>query len=162
VDAISLASLQEALPGWEIVPVNGVSAASLAQNWAPGSADLLIVGARANATETLGLCRILACPTSYATGARQEAAQQPPHADNQDPAARMEVLLLVLVPPGQATLAGAALEAGAQHCLLLPIHPKEVASMLTPARAGNQPGRHTLNLEQTQRVDPWRDDGGQG
>ena len=69
--------------------------------------------------------------------------------------------LLVLVPPEQQTLVGAALEAGARSCLLLPIHPKEVASMLTHARAGNQPGRHTLGQEGAQREDPWRDAGGE-
>jgi hypothetical protein len=34
--------------------------------------------------------------------------------------------------------------------------------MLAHAQAGNQPGRHTLNLEQAQREDEWQDDGGQG
>jgi hypothetical protein len=34
--------------------------------------------------------------------------------------------------------------------------------MLARAHAGNQPGRHTLNLDQAQREDRWRDDGGQG
>jgi hypothetical protein len=29
-------------------------------------------------------------------------------------------------------------------------------------RQGNQPGRHTLNLDPAQREDHWRDDGGQG
>jgi hypothetical protein len=37
-----------------------------------------------------------------------------------------------------------------------------VASMLVHARAGNQPGRHTLDLERAQSEDRWRDDGGQG
>jgi hypothetical protein len=68
----------------------------------------------------------------------------------------------VLVPSGQGPLVRAALEAGAHSCLLLPIYAKEVASMLVHARAGNQPGRHTLNLEGAQCEDRWRDDGGQG
>jgi hypothetical protein len=45
---------------------------------------------------------------------------------------------------------------------MLPINAKEVASMLVHARAGNQPGRHTDNLEGAQSEDRWRDDGGQG
>jgi len=40
--------------------------------------------------------------------------------------------------------------------------PKEVVGVLAHARAGNQPGRHTLNLDQAQIEDRWRDDGGQG
>ena len=34
--------------------------------------------------------------------------------------------------------------------------------MLAHAGAGNQPGRHTLSLDQVQIEDRWRDDGGQG
>jgi len=45
---------------------------------------------------------------------------------------------------------------------MLPIDAKEVASMLVRAQAGNQPGRHTLNLEKAQTEDRWRDDGGEG
>jgi hypothetical protein len=60
------------------------------------------------------------------------------------------------------TLVGAALEAGAHSCLMLSVHAKDVASMLVHARAGNQPGRHTLNLDQAQIEGRWRDDGGQG
>jgi len=45
---------------------------------------------------------------------------------------------------------------------MLPINPKDVASMLVHAQEGNQPGRHTLDLEQAQTEDRWRDDGGQG
>jgi hypothetical protein len=66
------------------------------------------------------------------------------------------------VSPGQEPLIRAALDEGAHGCLLLPIHPKEVTRMLAHARAGNQPGRHTLNLEHAQREDEWRDEGGQG
>jgi hypothetical protein len=45
---------------------------------------------------------------------------------------------------------------------MLPIHAKDVARMLAHARVGNQPGRHTLNLEGAQDEDRWRDDGGEG
>jgi len=44
----------------------------------------------------------------------------------------------------------------------LPVHAKDVASMLVHAKAGNQQGRHTLDLERAQAEDRWRDDGGQG
>jgi len=45
---------------------------------------------------------------------------------------------------------------------MLPINTKDVASMLVHAQAGNQPGRHTLDLEKAQTEDRWRDDGGEG
>ncbi len=32
-------------------------------------------------------------------------------------------------------------------CLVLPVHAKEVASLLARGRQGNQPGRHTLDLD---------------
>jgi hypothetical protein len=34
--------------------------------------------------------------------------------------------------------------------------------MLAHARAGDRPGRHTLNLERAQGENLWRDDGGEG
>jgi peptidylprolyl isomerase len=154
VDAASLACLRAALPGWEVVAVDGTSAASLARDGAPGGpADLLVIGARANATETLGLCRLLAARTAPLGGAKEEAdeAHGPPAG----------APLLVLVPPEQQTLVGAALEAGARRCLLLPIHPKEVASMLAHARSGSRPGRHTLGLDRAEETDPWQEDGGE-
>jgi hypothetical protein len=161
LDAASLISLREALPGWEIDTINGVTPASLAHNWDPGAADLLIASARDNTTETLGLCRFLSFCTGYSTEAREERAETLGPREN-FPALRPDAPLLVLVPPGQESLVGAALEAGAHSCLMLPINAKEVASMLVHARAGNQPGRHTLNLEGAQSADRWRDDGGQG
>jgi hypothetical protein len=45
---------------------------------------------------------------------------------------------------------------------MLPINAKDVASMLLHAQTGNQPGRHTLDLEHAQTEDRWRDDGGEG
>jgi hypothetical protein len=56
----------------------------------------------------------------------------------------------------------AALEAGADSCLVLPVHAKGMASVLARGRRGNQPGRHTLDLDRAQSEDRWRDDGGQG
>jgi DNA-binding response OmpR family regulator len=139
VDPASLLSLREAFPEWEIASVQGATAASLTQDWNLGSADLLIVGARDDGGEALGLCR----------GLRSQAA-------------RAVTPLLVLVRSGQPALVSKVLKAGANSCLVLPIDAKEVASMLVRAQAGNQPGRHTLNLDQAQTEDRWRDDGGQG
>jgi hypothetical protein len=161
LDAASLISLQEALPGWHIRSINGATPASLAQNWDPGAANLLVVSARDNATETLGLCRFLSFCTGYSTEAREEGAETLGPGENL-PAFRADAPLLVLVPSGQELLVRAALDAGAHSCLMLPIHAKEVASMLVHARAGNRPGRHTLNLEGAQSANRWCDDGGEG
>src|SRR5205085_1945472 len=65
VDAASLASLQEALSGWQIEPIARATVASLSPDWDPGVVDLLVVGGRDSMTETLGLCRFLAFCTSY-------------------------------------------------------------------------------------------------
>ena len=139
VDPASLLSLRAALPDWEIEAVQGASAASLTQDWNLGAASLLVLGARDDVTETLDLCR----------GLRKQAG-------------RVVTPLLVLVPPAHPALVQDVLKAGANSCLVLPIHAKEVASMLVHVRAGNQPGRHTLDLDRAQREDRWRDDGGQG
>jgi peptidylprolyl isomerase len=163
VDAVSLASLHDALPEWEIESVNGISPASLSGDWNPSAADLLVVGTRDNAAETLGLCRLLSFCTSYSPEAQREGME--PQASEQSPQKTQVVgnaPLLVLVPPGQETLVGAALEAGACGCLMLPIHAKQVVSLLARARAGNRPGRHTLGRDQAQIVDPWQENGGEG
>jgi len=109
------------------------------------------------------LCRFLTFCTSYSGDSRKEVAEAAGrHGNGQDEEPRADAPLLVLVPPGQEALVAPALEAGAHSCLMLPIYAKEVASMLVHARAGNQPGRHTLNLEAAQSENRWRDDGGQG
>jgi FKBP-type peptidyl-prolyl cis-trans isomerase 2/CheY-like chemotaxis protein len=163
VDVASLTSLREALPGWKINDVSGATATSLPCDWNPGAADLLVVGVRADVSETLGLCRFLAFSSSFSSDFRHEAAETGnSNGGVRKQARRTDAPILVLVPPGQEAFVRAALEAGAQNCLTLPIHPKEVASMLAHAGAGNQPGRHTLNLDPAQRKDRWRDDGGQG
>jgi hypothetical protein len=162
VDATSLASLHAALPEWDIVLVNGATPASLSGNWNPSSADLLVVGTQGNAADTLGLCRLLSYCTSYSPEARSErldslaCEQSPPRTQ-----AVRNAPLVVLVPPGQETLVGAALEAGACSCLMLPIHAKQVTSMLAQTRAGNRPSRHTLGRERAQQDDPWQEDGGE-
>jgi FKBP-type peptidyl-prolyl cis-trans isomerase SlpA len=162
VDAASLASLREALPGWEVVALDGASMASVAHTGDPGPADLLIVGARENGVETLGLCRMLACCTPHATEVRHEVLEALfPRKGARLPVRAGAVPLLVLVRPGQQTLAGAALEAGASSCLILPLHAREVAGMLAQARAGNRPGRHTGDLDRAQVDGPWQEDGGE-
>jgi DNA-binding response OmpR family regulator len=138
VDPESLTSLREALPGWDVEATDGATVGSLDRDWRPGAADLLVVGDHEDVARTLGLCR----------GLRSQAG-------------RAETPLLVLVPPAREALVRAALGAGADSCLVLPVHPKEVASMVARGRAGNQPGRHTLNLDHPQREDPWRDEGGE-
>jgi hypothetical protein len=113
--------------------------------------------------ETLGLCRVLARFAAHAVGPRQgDAEALGLRKEPQNQARQKAAPLLVLVPPGRETLVGAAQEAGAHSCLMLPINAKDVASMVVHAQAGNHPGRHTLNLEAAQRDDRWRDDGGQG
>lgn len=150
VDEASMVSLRAALPDWQIREC-GIRAGAdvLPADRNPGDADLLVVGVYGSAEETLGLCRYLAFCSSYSQEATRGTS---PHA----------APLLVLVPEGQDAFIAAALKAGAHSCLMLPIHAQDVTSMLTHARAGNQPGRHTLNLEGAQVEDRWRDVGGQG
>jgi DNA-binding response OmpR family regulator len=138
VDPDSLVSLGQALPDWEIQAVHGASPGSLTQDWNPGAADLLVVGAGDQMAATLGLCR----------GLRSQAG-------------RARTPLLVLVPPARHTLVRAALDAGADSWLVVPVHAKELVNRVARAREGNRPGRHTLGLDRAQERDPWRDDGGE-
>jgi DNA-binding NarL/FixJ family response regulator len=169
LDQASLLSLRKALPGCTIEVVNGASEASLTRDWNPGTVDLLIVKARKELAETLELCRflvssgVLARDSSKATDS-QEALPKTLglHRSRHDRARRPPAPLLVLVPRGRERIVKAVLKAGAHSCLMLPINAKDVASMIVHAQAGNQPGRHTLNLEKAQIEDRWRDDGGQG
>jgi DNA-binding response OmpR family regulator len=138
VDPTSLESLRQAFPGWQVEAVNGATRESLARDGDPGEASLLVAGARTDVTQTLGLCR----------GLRSQAG-------------RAQAPLLVLVQPGREPLVRAALEAGADSCLVLPIHAKELVTILSHALAGNRPGRHTLGLDQPQSDDEWRDVGGE-
>lgn len=75
MDAASLASLRAALPEWEIESVNGAAPASLSGHWDPSVAFLLVVGPGDNASETLGLCRLLSFCTSYSPEARREGME---------------------------------------------------------------------------------------
>lgn len=144
--AASLGCLREALSGWNVDAINGATPASLAHNWDPGAADLLVVSAGFNWTVTLGLCRFLSFCTGYSSDARAWGDETfSPRVDFS--AARPNAPLFVLVPPGQETLVWAALEAGACGCLVLPIDPEELSSMLVHVRAGNRPGWQTSNLD---------------
>jgi DNA-binding response OmpR family regulator len=138
VDAASLASLRQAFPDWQVETMNGATPESLARDWDPGTASLLVIGSREEVAETLGLCR----------GLRSQVG-------------RGRTPLLVLVQPTQEALVRAALDANADSCLVLPVHPKELVTMVSRALAGNQPGRHTLGLDKAQREDRWRDEGGE-
>ncbi|HYT90381.1 MAG TPA: hypothetical protein VEL76_16865 [Gemmataceae bacterium] len=138
VDSTSLVSLREAFPEWEIQSACGANTRSLAHDWSPTKADLLIVGAREHLVDTLGLCR----------GLRSQAG-------------RSDTPLLVLVLPAQEALVRAALAAGANSCLILPVHAKEFARNLKRITEGNWPGRHALSLDQPQGEDPWQDEGGE-
>jgi FKBP-type peptidyl-prolyl cis-trans isomerase 2 len=161
VDAASLASLHDALPEWEIESVSGATPASLSGHWDPSAADLLVVGTHDNASKTLGLCRLLSFCTSYSPEARSEGTEDLVPEPSPPRTVVANAPLLVLVPAGQETLVGAALEAGARGCLMLPIHAKELTSFLVRAREGNRPGRHTLDLDPAQSEDPWQEDGGE-
>ncbi len=169
VDQASLISLRQALPDCVIEGVNGATAASLASDWNPGTVGLLVVKAHKEVATTLELCRflvscgVLAKDALTATDSQDEAPTTLGlHRDRENLERRPHSPLLVLIPPSQKDIVRDVLDAGAHSCLLLPINAKEVASMLVHAQTGNQPGRHTLNLERAQTEDRWRDDGGQG
>jgi DNA-binding NarL/FixJ family response regulator len=169
VDEASLISLREALPDLVIEEVNGATAASLSRDWDPGTVDLLVVNAREEVAETLELCRFLvSCGVLGREGpAVTDSQEETPkalglHRRRQNVGRRSHSPLLVLVPSTRKSIVRDVLKAGADSCLMLPINAKDVASMLVRAQIGNQPGRHTLDLERAQSEDRWRDDGGQG
>lgn len=139
VDAASLNTLQQAFSSWTVEAVPQAKAGLLRQEWSLGEADLLVVGIQASIAEAARVCRSL----------RKQA--------------RWKLTpLLVLVPQVHSKLVTDVLEAGANSCLVLPIDAREVVNMVRHVHAGNQPGRHTLDLDQAQVEDQWRDDGGQG
>jgi CheY-like chemotaxis protein len=138
VDPDNLASLRQAFPDCEVIVVTGATTGSLDREWSPGEASLLVVGVRSRMAHTLGLCR----------GLRSQAG-------------RAHTPLVVLVSSAQEDLVRAALEAGAHSCLAVPVHPKDLVSVVARAREGNRPGRHTLGLDRAQQADWWRDEGGE-
>jgi hypothetical protein len=169
VDQADLVILQEGLPDSVIEVINGATAASLTRDWNPGTVDLVVVKARKHVAETLALCRflvscgVLARGASAVTDAQEEEPQTLGlHRGRRNVARRPHSPLLVLVSPRRKRLVSAVLKAGAHSCLMLPINAKDVSSMLAHAQTGNQPGRHTLDLERAQTEDRWRDEGGQG
>lgn len=169
VDQASLISLRKALPDSEIEVVNGATAASLSRDWNPGTVDLLVVKAREEVAETLELCRflvscgVLGRDAPVVTDSQEETPKTLGlHRRRRNVARRPHSPLLVLVSPRRKSIVTDVLKARAHSCLVLPINAKDVASMLVHAQAGNQPGRHTLDLERAQTEDRWRDDGGQG
>jgi DNA-binding response OmpR family regulator len=153
VDEASLASLRHALQGWQVEV-----ATAAAHTQSPRAADLLVVGTGGNAKDVLELCRFLGSCPAWSPELREERTGGP---EGDGPPVQSRTPLIVLVSPGQPDLVSALLEAGAHSCLVLPIHFKDVRNMLAHARAGNQPGRHTVNLERAQREDLWRDEGGE-
>jgi DNA-binding NarL/FixJ family response regulator len=138
VDLESLVSIRQAFSEWEIEVRNRAATGSLVADESPEAADLLVLGASDQAGETAALCRILRSQAVWA-----------------------QTALLVLVRPAQEGLVRAALAAGAHSCLVLPVHAKELVSMVNRVHEGNRPGRHTLNLDRAQRADQWRDHGGE-
>ncbi len=144
LDHESAISLRDALPGWEIQIIDGETLRPTERDRIPGAAGLVVLGANASLSETLGLCRALRN--------RVDCRAVP---------------FLALVPPHQEAQVRAILEAGADNCLVLPVHPKEIMEMVShkkgscPGRA-DHPGRHTLNLDQPRHADENRDDGGEG
>jgi len=161
LDAPSLASLRRALPEWKIDWIDGATAATIAGVWNPGAPDLLVVSAREEVTETLALCRVLVSCVALSTDSPGKLDENQ-HRGRQKQARQADPPLLVLVAPGQERLVMAVLKAGADSCLMLPVHAKELARMVARGRRRDRPGRHTLNLQQAQHDDRWQDDGGQG
>jgi hypothetical protein len=168
-DQTSLVSLREALPDFVIESINGATAASLTRNWNPGTVDLLVVSARRQVAQTLELCRflvscgVLGKSASAVTDSEEEAPKTLGlYRGRRHVGRRPHSPLLVLVSASRKRIIRGVLKAGAHSCLILPINAKEVASMLIHAQKGNQPGRHTLDLERAQTEDRWRDTGGQG
>ena len=169
VDQTSLLSLRKAFPDSTIEVVSGATTASLMRDWDPGTVDLFVLEAREDLAETLGLCRFLVTCGVLARDAQEAIHTQEElpktlglHRSRTNRGRRPHSPLLVLVPPARGDIVKAVLKAGAHSCLVLPIDAKEVSSMLFHAQAGNQPGRHTIDLERAQTENRWRDDGGQG
>jgi hypothetical protein len=169
MDLASLSSLREALPDCTIQEINGATVAALTREWNPGTVDLVVVNARKDVAQTLELCRflvscgVLGKVAPVVTDSQEELPKTLGlHRSRPHVGRRLHSPLLVLVPPDQENVVTDVLKAGAHSCLMLPINAKDVASMLAHAQAGNQPGRHTLDLEKAQTEDRWRDEGGQG
>lgn len=135
LDVASLIGLRHALPAWAIKVLNGATAASLSADWNPRAADLLVVKAGANVSETLGLCRFLALCPAYSRDCRQASRTWAQRNSERNPTRGVDAPLIVLALPGQEVLMQAALEAGAFRCLTLPIDAGGMAKASAQARA---------------------------
>jgi hypothetical protein len=163
LDEVSKTSLHEALPGWEIEVIHDAATASQSPHWDPAATDLLVVTIGDDSKQSLALCRFLSGRSGFSSHSQsQKVDRSSQDREEQEQKPLVGAPLLVLVHPGQEDLVSAALEAGAESCLVLPILAKEVAAVLARSQRVNQPGRHTLNLDKAQKKDRWRDDGGQG
>lgn len=164
LDEASLASLREALPLWPIDDIYGATVTSLPCNWNPGAVDLLVMGIRKDVGETLELCRFLAFCNDYSADFRREAAVPfYPWDRRWNQVHKSDAPLVVLIPAGKEDIAGAAIEAGAHCCLMLPIHAKDVVDVLVRTQRCNQSGRPArLNSDKARTEDRWHDDGDQG
>ena len=161
LDRASLNSLRAALPGWRIDAVLGGSADTFPCGWDPGAADLLIVSAGADPAATWALCHFIASGMTRPDSSRREAAVIPARRWRLgDEAPPTPIPLLVLMPLGQSHLIREAVDAGARHCLVLPITPEGVAGVMAGLQA---PPRSALHLYAApDGENRWRDDGGRG
>lgn len=162
MDDTSLAALRDGLPGWQVLSVSQADPTAVPDGGGRARADLVVIGTGRGAEHALALCRLLGDrpPPSDRPAATGKARGR--RGPREIGAGRPGPSLLLLVGDGQESLVGRALRAGADNCLVLPLNAKQLANMWAHAHDGNQPGRHTLNLDRAQRTDPWRDDGGQG
>src|SRR5437879_431160 len=140
LDQASLISLRQALPDSLIEVIHGATAASLNRDWNPGTVGLLVVNARQEVAATLELCRFLVSCGVHAKNAPvvTDSQEEVPnalglHRRRRNVARRPHSPLLVLVAPSQKSIVRDVLKAGAHSCLMLPIHAKDVASMLVHA-----------------------------
>ena len=161
VDPTTLASLRAGLEGWEI-EVTDSAAMGFPNGPRPKRADLFVVQAGRNDQATITLCRFLIGAGAFIPAGAAHANSWESAEERRQTMSPDEVLLIVLVPADRSTLVRAVLKAGASGCLVLPLQAEDVTGLLARARRGNQPGRHTLNLDKAQTEDRWRDDGGQG
>ena len=132
MDAASLGDLRQALLGWRIDCFYGTTVGQMPHDWNPGEAELFVVLLRENVTEVLGLCRFLAQWPSCEDEMQQDRSEawRSEGTQQQEASCRTNIPLVVLVPSGQDTLVGAALEVGARACLQLPISAQGVAEFL--------------------------------
>lgn len=139
IDGESLSMLQRDLPQWDIEALSATEGWSCIRSETTQHTDLLILGADIQKVESSALCRAI-----------------------RSRAGHVDTPLVVLVSSGdEDELVNAVLDAGANGCLVLPVHIKNLVNLLHRAREGNRPGRHTLGLQRAQCDDPWRDEGGE-